>query len=142
MIILDTNVVSALMLREPDAMVVSWLDRQESGSVWTTSITVFEIRFGLGLLPAGKRRRRLEEMFARALNDDLERRVLPFEDEAAGHAAEIAAHRRLAGRPIDFRDVEIAGIVASKTATLATGNTRHFEGLGIGMVDPWNEDSE
>ena len=141
MIILDTNVLSALMLREPDATVVAWLDRQEFGSVWTTSITVFEIRFGLGLLPAGKRRRRLEETFTRSLNDDLELRILPFDDGAAGHAAEIAAHRRLAGRPMDFRDVEIAGIVASKSATLATGNTRHFEGLGIGMIDPWKEDA-
>jgi predicted nucleic acid-binding protein len=63
MIVLDTNVVSALMLRQPDRQVVGWLDRQAAESVWTTAITVFEVRFGLALLPAGRRRRSLEEAF-------------------------------------------------------------------------------
>jgi predicted nucleic acid-binding protein len=139
MIILDTNVVSALMLREPDAAVVSWLDRQAAESVWITSITVFEIRFGLALLPSGRRRRGLAEAFARTVEEDFEGRVLPFEEESARHAAELGAKRRLAGRPIDFRDVEIAGIAASKEAALATGNIRDFGGLGIDVIDPWRE---
>jgi predicted nucleic acid-binding protein len=137
MIILDTNIVSALMLREPDAVIVSWLDGQEAESIWTTAITVFEIRFGLALLPSGRRRRALEEVFSRAMSEDFDGRVLPFEDEAARRAAELAAHRRLAGRPVDFRDVEIAGIVAAKSAILATRNTRHFEDLGIELLNPW-----
>jgi toxin FitB len=138
-IILDTNVVSALMLREPDAAVVSWLDRQTEDSIWLTSITLFEIRFGLALLPAGKRRRGLEDAFARAVEEDFEGRVLPFEEESARAAADLGAKRRLAGRPVDFRDIEIAGIAASKGATLATGNIRDLEGLGVALVDPWRD---
>jgi predicted nucleic acid-binding protein len=137
MIVLDTNVVSALMLPEPNAVVVSWLDAQVADSVWINAVTVLEIHFGLALLAAGKRRRGLEEAFSRMLNDDFEGRILPLDAEAARHAAELAARRRLAGRPVDFRDVEIAGIAASKTAILATGNTRHFDGLGLELVDPW-----
>jgi predicted nucleic acid-binding protein len=140
MIVLDTNVISALMLPKPDPTIVSWLDRQSPEALWTTSITIFEIRFGLGLLPAGRRRRHLEDAFSRVVAEDFEGRVLPFENDASLEAAGIAARRRLAGRPVDFRDVEIAGIVASKKATLATGNTRHFESLGIEMLDPWRDE--
>lgn len=88
MIVLDTNVVSALMQRAPAPAIVAWLDRQPPASVWTTAVTVFEIRFGLGLLPSGRRRRQLEDAFTRAVGDDFEGRVLPFDEEAARAAAE------------------------------------------------------
>jgi predicted nucleic acid-binding protein len=137
MIVLDTDVLSALMRRKADPDVVAWLDEQPRESVWTTAITLFEIRLGLALLAPGRRRRQLEEAFARALSDDLEGRVIPFDQDAASEAAARAAERRAAGKPVDFRDIEIAGVVAARRATLATGNSRHFLGLGIPLVDPW-----
>jgi len=138
MIVLDTNVLSALMQREPNSAVVAWLDEQPPTSVWTTAVTVFEIRFGLALLPAGRRKRELEEAFAHAIEEDFEGRVLPFDEEAARAAAAHAATRRAAGRSVDFRDIEIAGIVSSRRATLATRNVRHFRELGIPLIDPWS----
>jgi toxin FitB len=137
MIVLDTNVLSALMRREADPAVVGWLDLQPSESVWTTAVTVFEIRFGLELLAPGRRRRQLEVAFSRVLDEDFEGRILPFDHEAAREAASRAAERRAAGKTVDFRDVEIAGIVSARRATLATRNARHFMDLGIEMVDPW-----
>lgn len=137
MILLDTNVISALMRREPDPAVVGWLDGLPAESVWVTSITVFEVRFGLDLLASGRRRRQLEEAFAKALEEDFENRVLSFDRAAAEAAAEIAARERRAGRTIEIRDVQIAGIAAARRATLATRNVRHFEGLGIVLVNPW-----
>lgn len=139
MILLDTNVLSALMRRDPEPRVVAWLDRLPAESVWTTSITVFEVRFGLELLAAGKRRRMLEEAFAQALEEDFENRVLPFDPTAAQAAGRIAAEHRKAGRTVEIRDVQIAGIVAARKATLATRNLRHFEGLGLALVNPWAE---
>jgi hypothetical protein len=136
-ILLDTNVISALMRREPDPAVVGWLDGLPAESVWVTSITVFEVRFGLDLLASGRRRRQLEEAFAKALEEDFENRVLSFDRAAAEAAAEIAARERRAGRTIEIRDVQIAGIAAARRATLATRNVRHFEGLGIVLVNPW-----
>lgn len=138
MIVLDTNVVSALMRSEPDPTVVSWLDGLPAESVWTTSITVFEVRFGLEILAAGRRRRQLEEAFAKALEEDFEGRVLSFDQVAAEAAGRIAAERRRAGRTVEIRDIQIAGIVNTRKATLATGNTRHFEGCGLTLVDPWS----
>lgn len=140
MILLDTNVVSALMQRDADPVVVSWLDGLPARSVWTTSISVFEVRFGICLLAEGRRRRQLEEAFSTALEDDLEGRVLSFDSSAAEAAARIAVERRRAGRTIEVRDVEIAGIAAARKATLATRNLRHFEGLGLRLVDPWGGD--
>ncbi len=112
MILLDTNVVSALMQRAPDAAVVSWLDDQPAESVWTTAITVFEVRTGLGLLEAGKRRRELEQAFDQLLEEELEGRVQAFDQRAAVAAGAIAASR--------------------------TRNIRHFEGLEVSVVNPWS----
>jgi hypothetical protein len=136
-IILDTNVLSALMRTAPDAKVVAWLDRQAADSIWITSITVFEVRFGLAVLPAGRRRQALEAAFARVLEDDLERRVLEFDGTAAEAAAALAAGRQRAGRPVDLRDTLIAGVVVARRATLATRNTRHFADVKVPVVNPW-----
>ena len=137
MIILDTNVLSALMRIAPDAAVVKWLDRQPADSVWITSITVFETRFGLALLPAGKKRSGLERAFDSVLDDDLGNRVLDFDSAAAAAAAGLAADRRRAGRIADLRDTLIAGIALARRATIATRNVTHFAGLDVPVVDPW-----
>ena len=139
MIILDTNVLSALMRTNPEAVVVEWLDRQPADSVWLSSITVFETRFGLALLPKGRRRSGLEGAFGRVLTEDLANRVLDFDSMAAATAVQLAADRQKAGRAVDLRDTLIAGIALARRATIATRNTRHFEGLDVPLVNPWDE---
>jgi len=138
-IILDTNVLSALMRSVPDAPVIGWLDRQPPESVWITSVTLFEARFGLNLLPKGRRRQSLESAFERLLEDDLENRVLDFDSAAAAAAAVLAATRQKAGRPVDVRDTQIAGIALARRATLATRNVRHFRDLKVPVVNPWQD---
>jgi predicted nucleic acid-binding protein len=140
-IVLDTNVLSALMQTQPDEQIVAWLDEQPPESVWTSSVTVFEIRCGLELLIPSRRRRSLEQAFAKALAEDLEDRILPFDAEAAKEAATRAATRRRAGKSVDVRDIQIAGIVAARRGMLATGNVRHFEGLDIQVLNPWEVNS-
>jgi predicted nucleic acid-binding protein len=138
MIILDTNVLSALMRTAPDAAVIKWLDRQPADSVWVTSITVFETRFGLALMPSGKRRVGLERAFDRVLDEDLGNRVLDFDSAAADAAARLAAERQHAGGAADLRDTLIAGIAQARRATIATRNVAHFAGLDVPIVNPWN----
>jgi toxin FitB len=137
-IVLDTNVLSALMRTKPDTVVVEWLDRQPADSIWVTSITVFEARFGLSLLPKGRRRGSLERAFERVLTEDLASRVLNLDEIAAVTAGQLAAERQRAGRVVDLRDTLIAGIAQARRATIATRNTRHFEGLDVPVVDPWH----
>ena len=138
MIILDTNVLSALMRTAPDASVVAWLDRQNAESVWITSSTLFEARLGLALLPKGRRRQALETSFARLLQEDLQNRVLDFDSAAAAEAALLAAARQRTGKPVDMRDTQIAGIALARRATLATRNIRHFSDLTVPVIDPWD----
>lgn len=137
MILLDTNVLSALMHTRPDPTVVAWLDSQPPESIWLTAVTVFEIRFGLELLPAGRRRRALETAFDTMLRDDLGDRIASFDATAAEEAAKLAARRQRRGRPVDLRDTQIAGIALARRASLATRNVRHFDGLNVTVVSPW-----
>lgn len=137
MIILDTNVLSALMRTVPDASVLAWLDAQSADSIWITTITLFETRLGLALLPEGRRRRVLEAAFEEVLQSDLENRVLDFDRTAAVAAARLAAKRQQVGRSVDLRDTQIAGIALARRATMATRNVRHFEDLDVPVVNPW-----
>jgi toxin FitB len=136
MIILDTNVLSALMRETPDARVVAWLDRQPRTSVWTSSITVLEIRFGLRIMAGGKRRSMLEQAFG-AILEKLGGRVAAFDVAAARQAGDLMAARHRKGRPGDLRDTMIAGIVLTRHATLATRNTAHFEDAQVALINPW-----
>jgi hypothetical protein len=136
MIVLDTNVVSALMRAEADAATRAWLDRQAADSVWTTAVSVFELRAGIESLPAGRRRERLDRTLAAVLAEDLAGRVLPFDQASAEEAAVVLARRRRQGRPVEFRDTQIAGIVIAHRARLATFNARRFADLNVEVIDP------
>ena len=136
MIILDTNVLSALMQATPDENVVEWLDRQPRTSIWTTSLTILEVRFGLQIMAGGKRRSLLLHAFE-SLLQKMGERVAPFDAAAATQAADLMASRKRKGRPGDLRDTMIAGIVLAHHATLATRNITHFEDLSVLVVNPW-----
>lgn len=135
MILLDTNVVSALMNQDPS--VIAWMDEQPPESVWVTSVTVFESRYGIESLPRGRKRIALEKAFQDFVAEDLNGRVAAFDASAARAAATLAAERRRLGRPGDMRDTQIAGIAIARRATIATRNTRHFQDLPTPVVDPW-----
>jgi predicted nucleic acid-binding protein len=136
MIILDTNVLSALMYLTPDKKVVGWLDRQPRTSIWTTSVTVLEVRFGLQIMPGGKRRSALIQAFDGVL-DKIGHRVVPFDVAAAQQAGDLMAFRHKQGRLVELRDTMIAGIVLAQHAALATRNTAHFDDISAPLIDPW-----
>jgi hypothetical protein len=138
MIILDTNVISALMRDPADAAVIGWLDRQPRTSIWTTSITLLELYYGLQIMPAGRKRSTLMQRFETLVSQKLERRVAAFDTAAAGHSAGIMAARKKAGRPVELRDTMIAGIALASNASLATRNKSHFGYLPISVVNPWS----
>ncbi len=137
MIILDTNVLSALMLKEPDAQVVTWLDGMPPDSIWTSSISVYEIRFGLEIMVDGARKSRLHEMFEAVLSDDLSGRVLVFDKPAAEEAAQLSADKRKQGQTLEVRDAMICGIARARRASVATRNVKHFEVADVTVINPW-----
>jgi len=139
MIVLDTNVLSELIKPQPASVVVDWVARHAATDLYITAITQAEIAFGVRLLPDGKRRdvlqRTVEEMFKM----DFPGRVLPFDAAASIPYADIAAGRRRRGRPVSQFDAQIAAIVKSHVATLATRNVVDFLDCGITVVNPWRE---
>ena len=139
MILLDTNVVSALMRPAPSATVESWLSRQPVAGTFISAITEAELRYGLALLPAGRRQRQLVAAAEAMLAQDFAGRILPFDSPAAAAYARIAAARRRSGRPISQADAQIAAIAASRGASVATRDAAAFVDCGIGVVDPWHE---
>ncbi len=138
MIVLDTNVISALMNDPPESEVVAWLNRQADSSIWTTSVTILEIESGLQMMPIGKRQAGLSSVFERIL-DGLYHRIAIFDEPSARAAANLMATRRKKGRVVEMRHTMIAGIVLAHRAALATRNVAHFDDIGAPVINPWAE---
>ncbi len=137
MIVLDTNVVSELMRPLPAASVVAWFEEQDVRELRVTAVTLAELLYGIGRLPAGARRRALG-----AAADDLmlsfPQEILPFGHEAARCYGPVVAMRERAGAPIAVLDAQIAAICQVHGASLATRNVKDFVGTSVDLVDPWS----
>jgi toxin FitB len=136
-IVLDTNVVSELMRSKPDVKVTGWLNGLSRQEVWITTISIFELRFGIEIHAKGQRRSHLEDSLVRFLEVGFNDRILNFDENAANAAALLSAKQRIMGRSKEVRDTFIAGIVSAHRADLATRNVRHFQDLDIRVIDPW-----
>lgn len=137
MIILDTNVVSEMVLPHPADVLLSQVKRFPSSQIYTTAITEAELRLGLALLPQGTRRRRLQTQIEGILQETLAGRIIAFDSRAAEAYAEVVSTRRAAGRPISAFDGQIAAIARVRGAVLLTRNTRDFDGCAIDVINPW-----
>ena len=138
MLILDTNVVSELMRPAPDPEIASWVAERATSSLFLTAVTEAELRYGLAVMPPGRRREGLATGLERMLKAGFANRVLPFDSGAARAYAQIAAARRRGGRPIAQADCQIAAIAQARGMAVATRNVRHFEDMGIEILNPWD----
>lgn len=140
MILLDTNVLSEFMRPRPSAGVVSWLDKQPAGEVYTSAISRAEIELGLLLMPPSQRQEALSQAARAMFDEDFAGRCLPFDENVARHYARIVSARTLAGRPISVEDAQIAAIALTHRMPLATRNTIDFELIdGLEIVNPWTD---
>lgn len=137
MIVFDTNVLSESLRPKPVPQVVEWLRSQPRAALFTTTITEAEILFGVALLPDGKRRKELHSAVTDIFAHELAGHILPFDSAAAREFAQLAAKRRHSGKPIAHADAQIAAIVRSRGAILATRNTADFEDCEIELINPW-----
>lgn len=137
MIVVDTNVASELMRPSPNAAVREWVRSRSERDLYTTSITVAEIRYGIERLPHGHRKERLQEA-AEEVFTAFDVQILPFDAAATPWYAAIVSHRDSVGRPIDGFDAQIASICRVHGAVLATRNVTDFRDIGVTLVDPWN----
>lgn len=137
MIILDTNVVSALMSAAPAPEVVRWISARRIETLFTTSICQAEILAGLAIMPEGRRRTSLESAANDMFAEEFAGRILSFDSQAAAEYAKLFAARRAAGRPASLPDLMIATIARSNRAAIATRDIGGFEGCGVELDDPW-----
>ncbi|VUX44894.1 VapC ribonuclease Y4jK [Candidatus Defluviicoccus seviourii] len=136
MILLDTNVVSEAMTRQPHPRVRAWLDAQVAETLFLSSITVAELLFGIGALPAGKRKDNLAAALEEVL-DQFVGRVLDFNTPAARRYADLAVNARAAGKGFPTPDGYIAAIAAAHGFAVASRDTSAFIAAGLTVIDPW-----
>ncbi len=138
MIILDTNVVSEPLSKAPDPRVTQWIDAQAIESLFLSAITVAELRFGVALLPPGKRRDALGSKLEMDILPLFAERVLPFDMPATKAYANLLANARKLGSAIGKCDAFIAATAAANRMTIATRDTNPFLAAGIPTINPWN----
>lgn len=139
MILLDTNVISEPLRREPEPGVIEWIDAQALETLYLSAITVAELRSGIALLPAGKRRTGLLESLERRVLPLFTGRVLPFDLPCTQTYAELIAKAQKAGLAIATADGFIAATAAANGLAVATRDTGPFEAAGVEVINPWGE---
>lgn len=138
MILVDTNVISAIMAHSPETRVLNWLNKQDTVKLYLSTITIAEIGYGLQIIPDGKRRQLLTERFKDFISKAFEQRVLNFDEHAAHKYAEVMAHRRSIGRPLNVPDGQIASIARVHSFVVATRNIHDFEECGLELINPFD----
>jgi toxin FitB len=136
-IILDTNVISACMRPLKNRAVIDWLNSHAAENIWTTTITLFELRYGIEKLAGEQQKAELEKAWQTLGGAVFGDRILSFDVRASRASSRLAAERKKKNRAVEIRDTFIAGIALSRSAVLATRNIRDFADAGIVLVDPW-----
>lgn len=137
MIVLDTNVLSELMRAKPAPEVLAWVDAQPTSQLFISAITVAEILYGIARMADGKRKQSLLDVATLMFDEDFAGRILSFDSDAAVHYAGLAAESEAKGKVVDMADGQIAAIAALHDARVATRNVRHFDYLGVPVINPW-----
>ena len=135
--LLDTNVVSEWTKPRPNPGVVAWLARVDEDEVFLSVVTFAELRHGIERLPAGARRRRLDEWLGRELPVRFEGRIVGVDGAIADEWGRLVARREARGRAIQAMDALIAATVQVHGLTLVTRNTADFESSVKLLLNPW-----
>lgn len=135
--LLDTNVVSEWVKPEPVRSVVTWLAEVDEDEVFLSVISLAELRRGIELLAAGRRRQRLERWLGEDLADRFHGRILSVDVLVADAWGRITARATRAGRTVRSMDALVAATAEVHGLALATRNTKDFDHLGVSLFNPW-----
>lgn len=136
MILVDTNVWSELIRPAPDEGVRAW-DRANSGRTWLATVVIGELLSGVEVMADGRRKTALGHGYERLIATQADR-IVGFDLAASREYAKVLAHQLRAGRNPGTADTQIAAMALANGMALATRNTKHFEGLGLELIDPWS----
>ncbi|MBB3609193.1 type II toxin-antitoxin system VapC family toxin [Rhizobium sp. BK602] len=138
MIVLDTNVISELWKAAPDPSVLAWIDAQMVETLYLSTITIAELRFGLATMPEGKRRTIYQDRLEREVLPAFSGRILSFDLAASQAFAELMARAKQIGKAIGKADGYIAATAAARGMTVATRDISPFEAAGLNIINPWD----
>lgn len=141
MIVLDTNVVSEPLKQTCEPAVLAWLDQQHIETLFITTISLAELRYGVAALPDGQRKNAFGNALQGRILTLFGPRVLTFDTAAADAYAVIRARAKASGRAIAAADGYIAATAAAHGFTVATRDTGPFEAAGVPAINPWREDA-
>lgn len=131
--LVDADVLSEPTKPSPSLGVIEWL-RANEAELAVSTIVLGEIEYGVRLLPAGKRRKRLQDWFTRGVQRI---RTLDFDAKVASTWAELLAHLKHKGRGMPIKDSLIAATALAHDLTVATHNTADYRYAGARLVDPF-----
>jgi len=137
-LLLDTNVLSEVTKPTPDPTVLEWLDQLDEDRSFISVVSIAEIRRGVALMDEGRKRETLAKWLAQDLPQRFEQRVLHVDEPIALAWGDLMALAKRRGRGLSSMDGLIAATATAKQLTLATRNTKDFEGFGIDLFDPWS----
>ena len=135
MILVDTNVWSELVKAAPDPQVRAW-EFDQADQLWLSTVVTGEFLSGVELMSDGRRKAALRAQYDAILAEYADR-IAPFDLAAALRYAEVLAYLEHAGRNPGTADAQIAATALTRGLALATRNTKHFAGLGLELIDPW-----
>ncbi|MBB2837905.1 UNVERIFIED_ORG: hypothetical protein GGE64_001645 [Rhizobium etli] len=136
-LLLDTNVLLEVTKPNLDMRVLAWLDKLDEDRSFISIVSVAEIRRGVALMDSGRKRDALAEWLARDLPQRFEGRIIPMDEPVALAWGDLMGPAKRNGRGLSSIDGLIAATAVAHDLTLATRNTRDFEGFGIELIDPW-----
>ncbi|RWM03909.1 MAG: type II toxin-antitoxin system VapC family toxin [Mesorhizobium sp.] len=137
-LLLDTNVLSEVTRPAPDTRVLEWLNELDEDRSFISVVSIAEIRRGVALMDEGRKREALAEWLARDLPQRFDQRVLPVDEAVALAWGDLMGLAKRRGRGLSSMDGMIAATAIARQLTLATRNTKDFEGFRIELFDPWN----
>ncbi|AKM33232.1 plasmid stability protein StbB (plasmid) [Pandoraea faecigallinarum] len=137
MILLDTNVLSEPLKAPGDMNVLAWIDAQMIETLYLSTISLAELRFGIAVLPEGKRRDTLHERLEQRVLPLFAGRILSFDAPASEAYATLRSRARSTGKAIAPADGYIAGIAATHGFAVATRDTSPFDAAGLAVINPW-----
>ena len=135
--VLDTNVISELISKQPNEKVVEWLDHLDPNRIYLSVITIGEIRKGIEKLAPSKRRERIEEWLEADLLLRFHGRILEITTEVMLIWGELTGRLENEERPITAIDSLIAAIVLQGDYCLVTRNEHDFQHTGVTLINPW-----